>query len=70
MNREAGKGSKPRQGADQQAFERGWDRIFGKKEKPVRIKKHTCPYREEIYGDHATLCDCDHEATWQCSQNI
>lgn len=67
MNREAGKGSKPRKGADQQAFEDGWDRIFGKKEK--RPKKHTCPYKTEINGDYS-LCDCDHDATHECSQDI
>jgi hypothetical protein len=69
MNREAGKGSKPRQGADQQAFENGWDRIFGKKEKRPHTKKHTCPYKEEINGDYS-LCDCDPEATRQCAQEI
>lgn len=64
MNREAGKGDKLRKGADLEKYADGWDRIFGKKE------KHTCPYREEIHNDHTTLCDCDHEATYQCAQEI
>ena len=42
MNREAGKGSKPREGANQQAFETGWDRIFGKKEKQCSDQKEVC----------------------------
>ena len=33
MQAEAGKGSKPREGADQDAFATGWDRIFGKKKR-------------------------------------
>ena len=33
-------------------------------------QEHTCPYREEIHGDHKTLCNCDTEQTRQCSQDI
>lgn len=70
MNREAGKGDKLRKGADQEKYADGWDRIFGKKEKRSYIKRHTCPYKEDLFGDYTTLCDCDHEATRQCAQDI
>ena len=30
----AGKGDKPRKGADNKAYSAGWDRIFGPKSKP------------------------------------
>ena len=33
-------------------------------------QEHTCPYKEEIHGDHKTLCNCDPEQTRQCSQDI
>lgn len=64
---EAGKGSKPRKTANYAAYEEGWDRIFGSKK--VAKKKHTCPYREKMFGDHATLCDCDHDGTHSCQQD-
>ena len=31
---------------------------------------HTCPYKEEIHGDHKTLCNCDPELTRQCAMDI
>ena len=31
---EAGKGSAPRKEQDQEAYRKGWEAIFGKKEKP------------------------------------
>ena len=34
---EAGKGSKPRQQQDQDAFSSGWDRIFGKRQKSSEV---------------------------------
>jgi hypothetical protein len=70
MSREAGKGDAPRKSADQEAYADGWDRIFSKKEKRTSVKKNTCPYREEIFGDHTSLCDCDHDATHQCAMDI
>ena len=33
-------------------------------------QEHTCPYREEIHGDHKTLCNCDPEQTRQCAMDI
>lgn len=43
MQAEAGKGSKPRDINDQEAYASGWDRIFGKK------KKNTgCPSGEVV----------------------
>lgn len=34
---EAGKGSKPRQQQDRDAFSSGWDRIFGKHQKSSEV---------------------------------
>ena len=34
---DAGKGSKPRQQQDQDAFSSGWDRIFGKRQKSSEV---------------------------------
>ena len=31
---------------------------------------HTCPYREEIYNDYESLCDCDEEQQHQCAMDI
>ena len=36
---EAGKGSKPRQQQDQDAFASGWNRIFGKREQEPKPEK-------------------------------
>ena len=33
---EAGKGDAPRKQQDQKAYEEGWERIFRKKEKPIK----------------------------------
>ena len=33
-------------------------------------QEHTCPYKEEIHGDHKTLCNCDPELTRQCAMDI
>ena len=33
-------------------------------------QEHTCPYKEEIHGDHKTLCNCDPEQTRQCAMDI
>lgn len=40
--------------------------VFGGDEREL----HTCPYREDIYDDHESLCDCDAEATHQCAMDI
>lgn len=34
QHHEAGKGSAPRKQQDKTAYDEGWDRIFGKKDKP------------------------------------
>jgi len=45
-------------------------KILGEQVQPEQVStSHTCPYREELYGD-LTLCDCDEEATYQCAQDI
>lgn len=31
---------------------------------------HTCPFSEEIYDNHETLCDCCEECTYQCIMDI
>lgn len=31
---------------------------------------HTCPYREDLFGDHETLCDCDEEQMQTCVAEI
>jgi hypothetical protein len=71
MAHEAGKGSKPRKGADLEAYAQGWERVFGSHSKNAsHHAKHTCPYREDVLGDYKTLCDCDHDATHQCKMDI
>ena len=67
MTREAGKGDKPRKGADQEAYASGWDRIF-KKNKETEL--HPCPYREDIFDDHEPMCDCSPEETRNCMDDI
>jgi len=34
------------------------------------IKKHTCPYAAEIFGDHDSLCDCCEECANECAMDI
>ena len=44
---------------------------FGVEEQVTEARElHTCPYAEEINGDYETLCDCDEEATRQCTADI
>lgn len=31
---------------------------------------HSCPFREEIYNDTATLCNCSEEQQYQCAMDI
>ena len=31
---------------------------------------HTCPYREELYKDENTLCNCSPYDTHQCAMDI
>jgi len=31
---------------------------------------HSCPYAEDINGDSETLCDCCHEYSRQCAEDI
>ena len=31
---------------------------------------HTCPYRIDINGDYASLCDCGAEGTSNCAEDI
>ena len=31
---------------------------------------HTCPYREDLFGDHTTLCNCDEAETKNCADDI
>ena len=46
-------------------------KILGEQVQPKQVStSHTCPYREAIYGDDTTLCDCDRESTYQCAQDI
>ena len=46
----------------------------GNKSCPINSEKakelHSCPYREELYNDNETLCDCGEEATHQCAMDI
>lgn len=53
---EAGKGSKPRQQQDQDAFSSGWDRIFGKHQKSsevvdVETNKRPSPIQKKQNND-------------------
>lgn len=34
------------------------------------VKKHTCPYKVEIYNDHETLCNCDEFKTHECAMEV
>ncbi len=34
------------------------------------VVPHTCPYREDLYGDNRTLCVCDEERTNACWSDI
>jgi hypothetical protein len=44
---------------------------FGVEEQVQDSKElHTCPYREEIYNDYESLCDCDEEQQHQCAMDI
>ncbi len=44
---------------------------FGVEEQVQDSKElHTCPYREEIYNDYESLCDCDEEQQYQCAMDI
>ena len=31
---------------------------------------HTCPYREDVYGDYTTKCTCCDECRKQCAYDI
>lgn len=31
---------------------------------------HSCPYAEDINGDYDTLCNCCHECSRQCAEDI
>lgn len=35
-----------------------------------RYKPHPCPYREEIFGDSATLCTCDPAQMHECAMDV
>ena len=32
--------------------------------------EHTCPYAEDIHGDHATLCRCCGHCEHECAMDI
>jgi hypothetical protein len=57
-----------------EAIQAGLDAIAeleSQQEQPKQVNElHTCPYREELYGDYETLCACDREATHQCAMDI
>jgi hypothetical protein len=37
---------------------------------PMVIKPHLCPFKQEIHNDHRSLCICDDEQRYQCTQDI
>jgi hypothetical protein len=35
-----------------------------------QTEPHTCPYAEEIGGDHHSLCTCCESCQYQCAMDI
>lgn len=33
-------------------------------------EKHTCPYAEDVNGDHETMCNCCDNCSAQCAADI
>jgi len=71
------KGSRSRV-QDHEAAREAWERVFGKKDRGIRLCKcgepgpadsHPCPYKQEIHNDetHCFCCEaCEHE----CNMDI
>lgn len=38
--------------------------------KNAPVEEHTCPYAEDINGDHETLCTCCEDCTRECADDI